>query len=71
MITPEDLTTHAVKIDFDSYDKIQNKLLQAQGIINVAWEAHSDVCHEDLGACLWAVSEMLGDVLKLLENEPL
>jgi hypothetical protein len=71
MISPEDLTTHAVKIDFDSYDKIQNKLIQAQGIINMALEAYSGAEFRDLNSSLWAVSEMLGDVLKLLENEPL
>jgi hypothetical protein len=71
MFTLDDMQAHVVKINYDDFDKIQNKLIQAQGIINVAWEAHSGAEFEDLGSSLWAVSDMLKEALKLLDGESL
>jgi cytoplasmic iron level regulating protein YaaA (DUF328/UPF0246 family) len=71
MITLDDMQAHVIKINYDDFDKIQNKLIQAQGIINVAWEAYSGAEFEDLSGSLWAVSDMLKEALKLLDGESL
>jgi hypothetical protein len=67
----DDLNDHWTQIACDDFDKIQNKLLQAQGIINVALEAYSGAEFEDLSGSLWAVSDMLKETLKLLDGESL
>jgi hypothetical protein len=69
MITLDDMQAHVVKISYDDFDKIQNKLLQVQGIINVVWEAHSGSEFDDLNNSLWAVSDMLKETLQILDGE--
>jgi hypothetical protein len=71
MITLDDMQAHVVKISYDDFDKIQNKLLQAQGIINIIGEAYLSSEFEDLSGSLWAVSDMLKEALKLLDGESL
>jgi hypothetical protein len=69
MITLDDMQAHVVKINYDDFDKIQNKLLQAQGIINIIGEAYISSEFEDLGSSLWAVSDMLKETLQILDGE--
>jgi cytoplasmic iron level regulating protein YaaA (DUF328/UPF0246 family) len=69
MITLDDMQAHVVKINYDDFDKIQNKLIQAQGIINVIGEAYSGSEFEDLSGSLWAVSDMLKETLQILDGE--
>jgi cytoplasmic iron level regulating protein YaaA (DUF328/UPF0246 family) len=71
MITLDDMQAHVIKINYDDFDKIQNKLIQAEGIINVALEAYSGSEFRDLNSSLWAVSDMLRETLKLLDGESL
>jgi len=62
---------NVVKIKYDDYDKIENKLIQAKGIVNLASEAYSASEFEDLISALWAVSNLLEDVEKILESKAL
>ena len=69
MITLDDMQAHVVKISYDDLNKIQNKIIQAQGIINVIGEAYSGAEFEDLASSLWAVSDMLKETLQILDGE--
>lgn len=64
----DDLNDYYTKITIDDYDKIENKLIQAKGIINITLEAYSASEFEDLTAALWAVSTLLEDIQKTLDN---
>ena len=58
---------NVVKISYDDFDKIENKLIQAKGIVNVVSEAYSASEFGDLTGALWAVSNLLDDIQKLLD----
>ena len=62
----DDLNDHWTQITYDDYDKIENKVIQAQGIINVAMDAYCGSEYEDLSGALWAVSDPLKDISKIL-----
>jgi hypothetical protein len=69
MITLDDMQAHVVKINYDDFDKIQNKIIQAQGVINIIGEAYISSEFEDLSGSLWAVSDMLKEILRILDGE--
>ena len=69
MITLDDMQAHVVKISYDDFDKIQNKIIQAQGVINIIGEAYISSEFEDLSGSLWAVSDTLKEILRILDGE--
>jgi hypothetical protein len=59
----------AIRINYDDYDKLENKLIQVKSILNVLTEAYSAKEFEDLNGSLWAASEMVQEVIDILDGE--
>jgi len=59
----------AIRMNYDDYDKLENKLIQVKSILNVLTEAYSAKEFEDLNGSLWAASEMVQEVIDILDGE--
>lgn len=58
---------YSIKLSFDDYDRLENKLIQISGLLNVLMDAYDGADFGDLSASLWVISDMLNEVKKIIK----